>query len=58
MYGTIDREELWAIMPFELIRSFESKSGLCYGDELSTKLFNVALEGTVRRSKVDDGLNF
>jgi Reverse transcriptase (RNA-dependent DNA polymerase) len=32
--------------------SFESRIGLRQGDELSTKLFNVALEGIVRRSKV------
>ena len=32
---------------------FESKVGLRQGDELSTKLFNIALEGVVRRSGIE-----
>jgi hypothetical protein len=31
---------------------FESKCGLRQGDELSTKLFNIALEGVIRRSEI------
>ena len=32
---------------------FECKTGLRQGDELSTKLFNVALEGVIRRAKLE-----
>jgi len=36
-----------------LSAEFEAKTGLRQGDELSTKLFNIALEGICRRAKVE-----
>lgn len=36
-----------------LSAEFEAKTGLRQGDELSTKLFNIALEGICRNAKVE-----
>jgi hypothetical protein len=48
--ATLDEVKCCVKVQNSLSEYFESKVGLRQGDELSTKLFNIALEGVVRRS--------
>jgi Reverse transcriptase (RNA-dependent DNA polymerase) len=51
--STLDHVTCCVKVQGSLSGSFESSVGLRQGDGLSTKLFNIALEGVIRISKVE-----
>jgi len=51
--ATLNRVKCCVKIQGNLSSYFETQIGLRQGDELSTKLFNIALEGVVRRSGVE-----